>query len=73
MWRVWGRSEAYTVLWWGKMREGDRLGDPGIDWEDNIKMDIREVGCLGMDWIELTQDRNKWWALAIAVTNLRVP
>jgi len=31
MWRVWGRSETYTELWWGNLREGDRLGDPGID------------------------------------------
>ena len=42
-------------------------------WEDNIKMDHHAVGCGGMDWIELTQDRDKWRGLVIAVMNLRVP
>jgi hypothetical protein len=42
-------------------------------WEDNIKMDLQEVGCEGMDWIELAQDRESWRALMTAVMNLRVP
>ena len=42
-------------------------------WEDNIKMDLQEVGCGGMDWIELAQDRGKWRVLVTAVMNLRVP
>jgi hypothetical protein len=54
--------------------EGRRpLGRPRRRWEDNIKMDIREGGCAGMNWIELAQDRDKWRALVNAVMNLRVP
>jgi hypothetical protein len=53
--------------------EGTRpLRRPRRRWEDNIKMDLQEVGCRGMDWIELAQDRNRWRALVNAVMNLRI-
>ena len=55
------------------MGERERWGDPGLRWQDNIKMDLREVGYGRMDWINLAQYRDKWWALVIAVMNLRVP
>jgi len=42
-------------------------------WEDNIKMDLQEVGCGGMDLIELIQERESWWKLVNAVMKLRVP
>jgi len=45
----------------------------GRRWEDNIKMDLQEVGCVAIDWIELAQDTNRWWAVVNAVMNLRVP
>ena len=54
--------------------EGKRpLGRPRRRWEDNIGMDLREVGCGYVDWMELAQDRDKWRALVSAVINLRVP
>ena len=54
--------------------EGKRpLGRPRRRWEDNIKMDLREVGCDPRDWIALTEDRDQWQAYVRAVMNLRVP
>jgi hypothetical protein len=54
--------------------EGNRpLGRPRRRWEHNIKMDIQEVGCGVIDWIELARDRDRWRTLMNAVMNLRVP
>jgi hypothetical protein len=54
--------------------EGKRpLGRPRRRWEDNIRMDLQEVGCGCEDWIGLTQDRDRWRALVSAVRNLQVP
>jgi hypothetical protein len=63
---------VYRVLV-GKPDEKRQLGRPRRRWEDNIKMDIQEVGCDGVDWFELAQDRDGWWTLVNAVMNLRVP
>jgi hypothetical protein len=67
-----GKTEVHTGFWWGDLREGDHFGDQG-GWEDNIKMDLQEVGWEGMDWIELAEDRDRWRALVNAVMNVRVP
>ena len=54
--------------------EGKRpFGKPGRKWKDNIKMDLQEVGCEGMDWIDLSQDRDRWRAFVSVVMNLRIP
>jgi hypothetical protein len=54
--------------------EGKRpLGRPRHRWEDNIKMDLQEVGCWGGNWITLAQDRHRWQALVNVVMNLWVP
>jgi hypothetical protein len=53
--------------------EGKRpLGRPRRRWEDNIKMNLREIGWGGMEWIDLAQDRDQWRALVNTVMNLRV-
>jgi len=49
------------------------LGRPRRRWEDNIKLDLQELGCGGMDWIQLAQDRDRWRAFVNAVMSLRVP
>ena len=54
--------------------EGKRpLGRPRGRWEDSIKMDLQEVGCGSVDWIEMIQDRDRWREFVNAVMNLRVP
>jgi hypothetical protein len=56
----------------GKPGGKEPIGRPRRRWEDNIKMDLQEVGCGGMNWIDLAQDKDKWRALVNAVMNLRV-
>jgi hypothetical protein len=63
---------AYRVLV-GKPEGKRPLGRHRHRWEDNIKMDLQELECGDMDWINLAQDKNSWQAIVNAVMNLRVP
>jgi hypothetical protein len=66
------RKVVYRVLV-GKSEGKRPFGRLGHRWEDNIKMDLQEARCRGMDWIELVPDKDRWRALVTAVMNLRVP
>jgi hypothetical protein len=75
MWHTWGRGGegrgVYGVLVGGP--EGKRpLGKPRHRWKDNIKVDLREMGIDGANWIRLAQDRVRWWAFVNMVMNLQV-
>jgi len=70
--RMGERRGIYRVLV-GKPEGKTQLGRPRRRLENNIKMDLQELGCGGMDWIELTQDIERWLALVSAVMNIRVP
>jgi hypothetical protein len=65
------RRGVYRVLV-GKPEGNRPLTRPSRRWDDNIMMDLQEVGCGGIDWIELAQDTNRWWVLVNAVMNLLV-
>ena len=72
MWHVWKKGEVCTRFWWGNLRERDTW-ETRRRWEDNIKMDLEEVGRGCGDWMELAQDRDNYRALVSTVMNFRVP
>jgi hypothetical protein len=66
------KGNAYMIL--VRKPEGKRpQGRPRRRWVDNIKMDLREIGWDGVDWMDMAQDRDHWKALVNTVLNLRVP
>jgi hypothetical protein len=70
--RTGAMRNAYQIL--VEKSEGKRtLGRRRHTWEDNIKIDLKEIGWVGVDWIYLAQDRDQWWVLVNTETNLQVP
>jgi hypothetical protein len=67
-----GMTNAYNILVRKPEGKGP-LGRPRYRWEDNIRMNLREIGWDGVDWMHLSQDRDLWWALMNMVINLPVP
>jgi len=70
--RMWERRGIYRILV-GKPEGKRPLGSPRHRWEDNIMMDLQKMGCGGMDWMELAQDRDRWQAFVNVVMNFQVP
>jgi hypothetical protein len=66
------KRNEYRILM-GKPKGKRPLGTPRCRWVDNIKMDVRDIGCAFINWIDLAQDREQWRALVNTAMNLRVP
>jgi hypothetical protein len=69
---MWEKGCVYSVLV-GRPEGKKQLERPRRRWEDNIKLDVQDVGCRSMDWVDLAQNRDSWRANVNAVMNLRLP
>ena len=63
----------HTGLWWRDLAETDHFEDASVDWKKIFKSILKEVGWGGTDWIDLAQERERWWVLLNLVARLRVP
>ena len=70
---TYGQKRGVYKILVGKPEGKRPLERPKRKWDDNIKMDLQEMRCGGLDWVELAQDTDRWWAMVKAVMNFRVP
>jgi hypothetical protein len=68
-----GKEVCIIEYWWESQKERDHWKDQHIGGSTTLRMDLKEIGCDGMDWIDLVQDRDRWRALVNTVMNLRLP
>jgi hypothetical protein len=68
-----GEGRGVYMVLVGRPEGKRQLGRPSLRWEDNIKVDLKEIGMDGASWIRLAQDRDQWLAFVNTVMNLRVP
>jgi hypothetical protein len=73
MWHAWGERRGVYRILVGRPEGKRPLGRPRRRWENNIKMDLREIGIDGVNWIQMAQDRVQWRACVNTVMDLRVP
>jgi hypothetical protein len=70
--QMWEKRNGYRIPA-GKPKGKRQLGKPRHRWVNKIKLDLRDLGRGGMDWIDVAQDRDRWKAVVNTVMNLRVP
>jgi hypothetical protein len=73
MWHAWGGGRGVYRVLVGRPEGKRPLGRPRLRWKNNIKMDVREIGIDGANWIQLAQARVLWWVFVNTVMNFRVP
>jgi hypothetical protein len=73
MWRGWKTGQVHTGFWCGNLREIDHLQDLDVDRRIILKLTFKKSVGGGMDWIDLAQDRDRWWALVNGTKNIQFP
>jgi hypothetical protein len=68
-----GRKNMHTKFWWEAVKEKDPIGGSKHRWEDNIKIDLKEIGWQDVDWIYLVQNRDLHRSFVDMIMNLRIP